>query len=99
MSELLSIISDNDTDMLAAGQGWDPVRVLGQAWRGCDWADRGSDLGRRQQDHYGQAREEHLHPQEPLHRAPGDHRGAGPRNLGEGNLNNLIDTQNNLVLD
>ena len=49
------------------------MRVLGQAGRGRDGADRGPDLRWRQQDHHGQAGEEYHHPQEPLHRAAGDH--------------------------
>ena len=49
--------------------------VLGQAGRGRDRADGGAHLGGRQQDHHGQARAEHQHPQEPLHRAPDNHPG------------------------
>ena len=66
------------------------MRVLGQAGRGRDGADGGADLGRGQQDHHGQAREEHLHPQEPVHREAGDHRGARPVPLREGDLNSSI---------
>ena len=60
---------------LLPGQGGDAVCVLGQAGRGRDRADGGAHLGRGQQDHHGQARAEHQHPQEPLHRAADNHPG------------------------
>ena len=62
------------------------MRVLGQAGRRRDRANRGSDLRGREQDHHGQARKEHHNPEGPLHREADHPRGPRPLALGEGDL-------------